>query len=137
MIDVPRFPDFPETLAIRPLDRPPNATVIVPGSKSITNRALVLAAMSEQPCKLLRPLYSDATYVMAEALRQLGHIVELGDEAIYVERALDRPLIPVEEAELYVANSGTSMRFLAALVSLGHGDYRLLGDERMHERPIE
>jgi len=137
MTDVPSYPDYPATYEIRPLDRPPNATVVVPGSKSITNRALLLAALSEQPCKLLRPLHSDDTHVMAEALRQLGHVVELGDDAIYVERQLEQPLIPAEKAELYVANSGTSMRFLAALVGLGHGTYRLFGDPRMHERPIE
>lgn len=137
MTDVPSYPDYPATYEIQPLDRPPNATIVVPGSKSITNRALLLAALSEQPCKLLRPLHSDDTHVMAEALRQLGHVVELGDDAIYVERQLDQPLIPAEQAELYVANSGTSMRFLAALVGLGHGTYRLFGDPRMHERPIE
>lgn len=137
MSHMPPLPDYPESIVIPRLERPIDATVIVPGSKSITNRALILAALSEQPCKLLRPLHSEDTHVMVESLRRLGFNVLVEDSSITVERPENRPLIPVDRADLFVANSGTSMRFLAALVSLGHGSYRLDGIPRMRERPIE
>lgn len=137
MSSPPPLPSYPDTLAIQPLTRPPEATIAVPGSKSLTNRALILAALSRQPCKLLRPLHSEDTHLMMEALRQLGHNVWIDDEGILVERPEDSGPVPVDSADLFVGNSGTSMRFLAALVSLGHGTYRLDGVERMRERPIE
>jgi len=131
--------DYPPALAIFPLDRPEqtHAVVAVPGSKSITNRALLLAALSRYPCKLLRPLHSEDTGVMMESLRQLGHSVTADDDGILVERPDESGPVPVNHADLFVANSGTSMRFLAALVGLGHGTYRLDGIPRMRERPIE
>jgi 3-phosphoshikimate 1-carboxyvinyltransferase len=133
---------YPEALAIEPLCRPPQATVRVPGSKSITNRALVLAALCSRVRKprLFGCLRSEDTEVMLAALRRLGFEVETDWAAssplVTVFRG-DRPLIPAAEADLFVANSGTTMRFLTAMVSLGHGRYRLDGVPRMRERPIE
>jgi 3-phosphoshikimate 1-carboxyvinyltransferase len=134
-------PRYPEKFAIEPLARPPDVTVRVPGSKSITNRALVLAALASRsrPTTLTGCLRSEDTEVMVTALQKLGYSVEpswdAAEPAIRVFRG-DRPLVPADSAELFVANSGTSMRFLTALVCLGRGRFRLDGVPRMRERPI-
>ncbi|MFL5327640.1 MAG: 3-phosphoshikimate 1-carboxyvinyltransferase [Gemmataceae bacterium] len=134
---------YPDTIAIRPLDRPVNATIRVPPSKSITNRALVLAALAcrKGPCRIKNMLWADDTEVMVNALRQLGFAISIteSDYGADAEVRTTNPLviIPAREADLYVGNSGTTMRFLTAMVSLGHGRYRLDGDARMRERPIE
>lgn len=128
-----------DRLEIVPLTKPPCATVRVPGSKSITNRALVLAALARDsfPGDLWGVLRSEDTEVMIEALRSLGFAVETdwGKDFVRVYRG-EGAFIPAARADLFVANSGTSMRFLTALVSLGHGRYRLDGVPRMRERPI-
>ncbi|HMC67505.1 MAG TPA: 3-phosphoshikimate 1-carboxyvinyltransferase [Gemmataceae bacterium] len=132
---------FPAALEILPLKSPPVAAVRVPGSKSITNRALVLAALTAKgfACVLRGALRSEDTEVMIEALRALGFrvLTEWPESVIVVSSREEEPIIPAAEADLFVANSGTTMRFLTALVSLGHGRYRLDGVPRMHERPIE
>src|SRR5262245_4319793 len=127
-------------LPITPLTKPPRATVTVPGSKSITNRALVLAALCSRfgGCVLTGALHSEDTEVMIDSLRKLGFRVD-ADWArlvVTVHRNESDRIIPAESADLFVANSGTSMRFLTAMVSLGHGRYRLDGIPRMRERPI-
>lgn len=142
MIDGDRFlsVSYPETLEIQPLTKPPAATIRVPGSKSITNRALVLAALSDplQGSELRGVLHSEDTEVMIEALRTLGFRVQTqGADVIHVRRGEHPYPIPAQEADLFVGNSGTSMRFLTAMVSLGHGRYRLDGVTRMRERPIQ
>jgi 3-phosphoshikimate 1-carboxyvinyltransferase len=133
-------PEFPEALAIQPLERPPCAEIRVPGSKSITNRALVLAALSdpEQGSEVQGALQSEDTEVMVDCLRSLGFRVQVDwpEEKIKVRRGNHVSPIPATEADLFVGNSGTSMRFLTALVGLGHGRYRLDGVSRMRERPI-
>jgi 3-phosphoshikimate 1-carboxyvinyltransferase len=132
---------YPETLEIIPLTQPPHATVRVPGSKSITNRALILAALSDpsRGSELRSALQSEDTEVMIEALKALGFRVRLDWTAgvVGVRRGPSACLIPARNAELFVANSGTSMRFLTALVSLGRGRYRLDGVSRMRERPMD
>src|SRR5947199_3459640 len=134
------LPTYPDKLEIQPLPRPPRATVAVPGSKSITNRALVLAALTAKGfgCTLRGALQSEDTEVMIEALRALGFrvLTEWPDAVVCVSSGEEEPLIPAPEADLFVANSGTTMRFLTAMVSLGHGRYRLDGVPRMRERPI-
>jgi 3-phosphoshikimate 1-carboxyvinyltransferase len=127
---------YPPTLEIMPLSRAPNAIVRVPGSKSITNRALVLAALGGTECLLLRALQSEDTDLMAAALRTLGISVEASEESFSV-CGTGGPLFPVDRADLFLGNSGTSMRFLTAAVAAGHGRYRLDGVPRMRERPIE
>lgn len=134
---------YPAKLAIVPLRGPPAATIRVPGSKSITNRALVLAAIAGggQPCRLVGALRSEDTEVMIGALAQLGFQIETDWEAVpptvtigpYPQEGRTGPPLP---ADLYVANSGTSMRFLTALVTLGTGRFRIDGNQRMRERPI-
>jgi 3-phosphoshikimate 1-carboxyvinyltransferase len=130
-----------DRLEIVPLTKPPCATILVPGSKSITNRALVLAALHSrgQECFLGNVLTSEDTEVMQRALCQLGFDL-FGESCVGGLRISSGPetdTIPVREADLFVANSGTTMRFLTAIVCLGHGRYRLDGIPRMRERPIE
>jgi 3-phosphoshikimate 1-carboxyvinyltransferase len=131
---------LPEKLEIVPLTKPPQVAVQVPGSKSITNRALVLAALSSGGnCDLYGCLQSEDTQVMVQALKDLGFLVEADWPSAHIKVLAiesDRE-VPASQANLFVANSGTTMRFLTALVALGHGRYRLDGVPRMRERPIE
>ncbi len=134
---------YPSELPIVPLTKAVSATVTVPGSKSITNRALVLAALASRDaaweCTLLGALRSEDTEVMIDCLRKLGFRIEVDWERyrVTVHSNESGRLIPVEKADLFVANSGTTMRFLAAMVSAGSGEYRLDGVPRMRERPIQ
>ncbi len=132
---------YPEKLEVKPLNRPPVATVRVPGSKSITNRALVLAALSEpeEGCQVDGILRSEDTEVMVNCLSALGFEVtaDWPNHSILVRRDFTPTPVPAPEADLFTANSGTTMRFMTALVSLGSGRYRLDGVARMRERPIE
>lgn len=131
---------YPPQLAIQPLVRPPQATLSVPGSKSVTNRALVLAAVAGQGvCRLTGALDSEDTRVMVAALQALGFDVEPRWDLAAPEILLRHPErgIQANQAELFLGNSGTSMRFLTALVALGHGVFRLDGVPRMRQRPIE
>jgi len=107
-----------------------------PGSKSITNRALVCAALASGNSTLRGALDSEDTRVMIEALRQLGVpiVAEQNGRTLHVTGCGGR--IPSAGGELNVANSGTTVRFLAALVALAHGTFRLDGTRRMRERPI-
>ena len=129
---------YPPTLEIVPLAKPVDAVVSVPGSKSITNRALVLAALGSRvtACFLKGALRSEDTEVMVDCLTKLGFQVTWFDDIILVDRNESGRLIPALEADLYVANSGTTIRFLTAMLAAGEGRYRLGGVPRMHERPI-
>jgi 3-phosphoshikimate 1-carboxyvinyltransferase len=111
-------------------------TIRPPGSKSITNRALVCAALAEGSSTLTGALDSEDTQVMIQALRQLGLAISYNPAAATLEIAGCGGILPRAGADLYVANSGTTMRFLAALVALGRGPFRLDGTPRMRERPI-
>jgi 3-phosphoshikimate 1-carboxyvinyltransferase len=131
---------YPNSLQIRPLTHPPNVAVEVPGSKSITNRALVLAALTARggACTLRGALRSEDTEIMIDCLRTLGFriLTEWTHSLVIVSSGAGKPRIPVSKAQLFVGNSGTTMRFLSAVVSLGHGQFRLDGTARMRERPI-
>src|SRR5947209_10515313 len=106
-----------QVLEIVPLSRPPRAAVRPPGSKSITNRALVLAGLHNRgPCLLRGALHSEDTAVMADGLSRLGVGVRTDWPVVRVERPEGKRVIPAEAADLYVANSGTTMRFLTAAV---------------------
>jgi len=107
--------------------------VTLPGSKSISIRALLLAALCDGETRLTQVLRSDDTTVMIDALRALGiSIVEAGD-ALLVRGA---STFPRREAEVFVGNSGLSIRTLTAALAFAGGRYRLSGVARMHERPI-
>jgi 3-phosphoshikimate 1-carboxyvinyltransferase len=136
---------LPDLIEIVPLPKPVHAEITVPGSKSITNRALVLAALADGETILKGALWSEDTQVMIEALRTLGFQVkveldanEFSNRTITVQGlggkipntgTAEKPL------ELFVGNAGTAARFLAALVCLSKGVYRLHGVARMHARP--
>jgi 3-phosphoshikimate 1-carboxyvinyltransferase len=108
-----------------------------PGSKSITNRALVCAALSAGTSRLRGALDSEDTRVMIDALRQLGIEVRASDDRTELTVAGCGGRLPASQADLFLANSGTSIRFLTALCTLGAGRYRLDGIPRMRQRPIE
>jgi 3-phosphoshikimate 1-carboxyvinyltransferase len=128
---------YPAELPITPLAEPVNATVTVPGSKSITNRALVLAAYSGNTVR--GALRSEDTEVMIDSLRRLGFLVreDWATNTVSVGSPTSDRIIPAEKADLWVGNSGTTLRFLTALVSVDRGTYRLDGVARMRERPVE
>jgi 3-phosphoshikimate 1-carboxyvinyltransferase len=125
------------SIEIEPLATPPDASVRPPGSKSLTNRALVCAALAEDRSSLSGVLDSEDTRVMLDALTVLGIQLQADHLAHEVQVTGCNGKIPAESAELYIANSGTSVRFLTALVALAHGRFRLHGTKRMHERPIQ
>jgi len=129
---------YPPTLEILPLAKPVDAVVSVPGSKSITNRALVLAALGSRStaCRLTGVLRSEDTEVMVDCLTKLGFELLWTDDTITMAKNESGRLIPATSADLYVANSGTTIRFLTAMLAAGQGNYRLSGVPRMHERPI-
>ena len=125
-----------ETIEIRPLDGPLDAEIRPPGSKSLTNRALICAALAEGPSTLTGALDSEDTQVMVDGLRALGISVHEQTDRQTIEVRGTSGEIPAKFADVYVANSGTTVRFLTALVTLGNGIFRLHGNRRMHERPI-
>jgi 3-phosphoshikimate 1-carboxyvinyltransferase len=127
----------PDELAIRAWHGPPpRAVVRVPGSKSLTNRALVTAALADGQSVLTGALDSEDTRVMSEALRALSiDVAHDGLSAVIKVRGCSGR-IPAREASLYVANSGTSLRFLTAFLATGEGTFHLDGTSRMRERPI-
>lgn len=126
-----------DKLEIKPPGRPVRGEILPPGSKSITNRALVCAALANGTSILSGALDSEDTRVMVEGLKQLGIAIDVNDlgQILRVTGCAGRP--PATKAEIFVGNSGTTIRFLTALVTLGHGDFRLDGIERMRERPIK
>jgi 3-phosphoshikimate 1-carboxyvinyltransferase len=126
-----------DVLELAPVTRPVIGTAWVPGSKSITNRALPIAALAEGESILTGALFSDDTRYMAAALNLLGIRVTGDPDAQSFTVHGCGGLIPEAEADLFLGNSGTSMRFLAAMVALGDGTYRLDGVPRMRERPIQ
>jgi 3-phosphoshikimate 1-carboxyvinyltransferase len=115
---------------------PFRATITPPGSKSLTNRALVMAAMADGPCVLRNVLFADDTDVMLDCLARLGFAPAV-DRAIHTVSITGRGgQIPVPSAELFCGNSGTTIRFVAALCALGRGSFVLDGIPRMRQRPI-
>ncbi len=113
-----------------------NAAIRPPGSKSITNRALVCAALAEGTSVLDGALDSEDTQVMIESLRQLGLAVEHDPTAARLTVTGGAGAMPQSAADLFVANSGTTIRFLTAMLAACRGSFRLDGIARMRERPI-
>src|SRR6266700_275019 len=128
-----------EPAAVKFLDLDPIArvqgTVKMPGSKSISNRVLLLAALSEGETRVESLLDSDDTRVMLEALARLGVRIERPSDDSAVVHGVGGSF-PVKSAELRLGNAGTAFRPLAAALALAGGEYRLSGAPRMHERPI-
>jgi 3-phosphoshikimate 1-carboxyvinyltransferase len=136
---------LPDLITIIPPSQPPVAEITVPGSKSITNRALILAALARGKTVLTGALWSEDTQVMVECLQRLGFDLEV---ALDPNEPSNRTITVVGQGgqvptggsdgrplELFVGNAGTAARFLAAFVCLGQGLYRLSGVTRMHDRP--
>jgi 3-phosphoshikimate 1-carboxyvinyltransferase len=113
------------------------AAIAPPGSKSLTNRALVLSALAQGACTLSNVLFADDTLVMIESLRKLGFELQIDERARTIRINGQGGKIPAAKADLFCGNSGTTIRFLTALASLGHGDVSLDGIARMRQRPIE
>ena len=121
------------------LDLPPlqgaSGCVSLPGSKSISNRVLLLAALSEGTTDIHDLLASDDTHVMLDALRQLGCAVEpIGAQSVRITGLGEQT--PRSPAQLFLGNAGTAMRPLTAALALLGGEFELSGVARMHERPI-
>lgn len=136
---------LPNLIELEPLRAPVQAFITVPGSKSITNRALVLAALGSGETVLGGALWSEDTQVMVGALSDLGYDVKVAQDP---HETANRTITvrgrggqvppggtPEQPKQLFVGNAGTAARFLSALVCLGSGVYRLHGVPRMHERP--
>ncbi|HMM41905.1 MAG TPA: 3-phosphoshikimate 1-carboxyvinyltransferase [Thermomicrobiales bacterium] len=111
-------------------------SIVLPGSKSYTNRALPIAALADGTSLLRGALESDDTRYMVEALRALGVAVRADWEAGEIEVEGTGGRIAVDSADLFLGNSGTSMRFLTALAALARGRIRLDGVGRMRQRPL-
>jgi 3-phosphoshikimate 1-carboxyvinyltransferase len=122
-----------------PAGKTARGVVRLPGSKSISNRVLLLAALADGVTEIRDLLLSDDTARMLEALQALGvTIIRVGKDHYRVHGVAGRfPLhFPVSEADLFLGNAGTAFRPLTAVLALAQGHYRLSGVPRMHERPI-
>lgn len=129
---------MPDFIDIPPASAPFRKTVRVPGSKSITNRALPLAALAEGTSELFGVLFADDTWQMINALQTLGYDLQMNQSARTVSitgRGADVP--PGPSTPINCGNSGTTIRFLAAMLCLGHSEYILDGIPRMRQRPID
>jgi 3-phosphoshikimate 1-carboxyvinyltransferase len=134
-----------DLIEIAPLEKPVVAEITAPGSKSLTNRALILAALADGDATLRGALWSEDTQIMVDCLRRLGFQIrarldrrELCNRTLLVRGLGGRVPnagTPGRPLKLFVGNAGTAARFLAALVCLGRGVYRLEGTSRMSERP--
>ena len=124
------------SLQITPIDYPLSASVRVPGSKSLTNRALLIASLAKGTTCLTNALVSDDSRYFAEALQTLGFDVQLDESSCEMTITGLGGNIPARNAELFIGNAGTAARFLSAFLTLGNGEYILDGDARMRERPI-
>ncbi len=123
-------------MKIVPLSQPLSATVRVPGSKSLTNRALLIAALTNGTTRLTNALFSDDSRYFAEALQALGFDLCFEPERGEMTVTGQGGRIPAQRAEVFIGNAGTAARFLSAFLTLGSGEYLLDGDSRMRERPI-
>lgn len=129
--------EYPPEITIDPwIGPPPVAKVRVPGSKSLTNRALIIAALARGTSRLPGALDSEDTQVMVEALKKLGIKVEHDKETAFIRVEGCNGRIPATKADLNVANSGTTLRFLTAALATAKGTYRIDGVPRMRQRPV-
>lgn len=122
-------------LSVQALKNPVTATLAIPGSKSYTNRALVMAALTQGPVILRHPLYSEDTEAMIDCLMTLGMRIETTSDQIIVYDDLSS--IENKSYELFAKDSGTTIRFLLALLCLTAGTKVIKGNPRLNERPIK
>eukprot|EP00913_Durusdinium_trenchii_P028433 g26661.t1 len=128
---------MPNSAEIQPVNGPIQGTIVPPGSKSLTNRALLVAALARGVSKLTGLLDSRDTQVMISALRSMGINIENDPVAGTATIFGCSGAPPASVADIDIENSGTSIRFLTAFCALGDGEFRLDGNERMRQRPIE
>lgn len=121
-------------LEITPLTRV-DADIVVPGSKSITQRALIAAALADGTSTLIGPLASEDTAYTSQALQAMGIEVEQGESEWTVHGSGGRIVTP--NKEIFLGNNGTATRFLTSFVGLGQGTFTISGEKRMEERPID
>lgn len=119
---------------ISPSDRPVKTSLSMPGSKSYTNRALLLAAMTRRPVKIFKPLFSDDTKAMVTCLQALG--IEVAVKHDFIEVKGDISSVADRAYDLDADLSGTTMRFMLALCAVLPGTQTLHGKKRLHERPV-
>lgn len=110
-----------------------NASLEVPGSKSLTQRALIAAALADGRSTLIGPLESEDTQYSSSALIQMGVVIDKQFNWLVEGR---KGLIGPTETSVYLGNNGTATRFLTSVASLGHSPYLIDGDPRMYQRPI-
>ncbi len=126
---------YPRHLDLQPAQHV-HGTVRLPGSKSISNRILLLAALGNGSTRIMDLLASDDTHVMLMALQKLGVKWEqIGESVDYIVHGANGSF-PVHQADLFMGNAGTAIRPLTAALAVMGGDYTLHGVSRMHERPI-
>jgi 3-phosphoshikimate 1-carboxyvinyltransferase len=125
-----------DQIEIIPVIKPLLAEVTVPGSKSITNRALLIAAMAEGRSVIENVLFSDDTLRMLEVLKQLGFQIAIEESEKRVTVNGLGGQIPSSSGDLMIGGAGTAMRFLIPFLTLGRGKFRIDGNKRMRERPI-
>ncbi len=121
---------------IEPLAEPPNATVVIPGSKSLTNRALVTSLLATGTSTLSGVLFADDTEAMLDAIVALGATVRIDRSTHTVEVDGVAGSLAAGPVVVDARQSGTTARFLAAVLTLGHGEYRLDADPQMQARPM-
>lgn len=132
-----RVDRLPDALPIPPFTRPVQGRVQLPGSKSITNRAMIMAALSQGAVRIENALFSDDTRIMLEALRTLGFEVRPEPDRATITVVGQGGRIPSTGAALDIGNSGTSARFLTAFCCLAEkGIFRIDGVEQMRKRPM-
>ncbi|GIK14492.1 MAG: 3-phosphoshikimate 1-carboxyvinyltransferase [Candidatus Brocadia sp. AMX2] len=124
-------------IEIKPITGTVDAIVTVPGSKSYTNRALITAALADGESTITNALFSDDTKYMASSLNVLGIPIEEQQDVNKFIVHGKGGTIPARQANLFVGNAGTAMRFLTAMLTLGNGVYEIDGVTRMRQRPIQ
>lgn len=125
-----------EQYLVKKSDKPINWTVEVPGSKSMTNRALLLAALSEGPVAVEGVLFSDDSRHFLACLTALGFALQIEEEKRTVTVTGCGGSIPIKEAEIYVGSAGTAARFLTAMLGFSDGTYTIQASEQMKRRPM-
>lgn len=132
----PGHSGLPDPLPIRPLLSAPDVRVTIPGSKSLTNRALLVAALADGLTTVEGALFADDPRHFAASLVRLGFQVDTDPDVRKVAVTGRGGIIPRDSAELFTGNAGTAARFLTALCGLGDGPYVIDGSPRMRQRPI-
>ena len=126
-----------EQYEVKRLDRPVDWTVDVPGSKSMTNRALLMAALSDGEVKLEGVLFSDDSRHFLESLVSLGFMVDINESEKAVTVLGCGGNIPKKQAVINVGSAGTAARFLTAMLGFSDGEYTIEASEQMKKRPMQ